>query len=151
MESIGEISIAPPRGRDFGNSRRARADEAQPQEAQHSGPQGEPGPTAPARSAPLFQGRAGVFEGWGFGAPLVLFLAARRGKEQACDDGRLDRPFEPPNPSSNLAAIPPPAASSRSILYRHHVAQLDEDHLFTALLPDKVEIDINVVGKGRTA
>ena len=85
---IGEISIAPPYRRDFGNSRRARADGAQPQEAQHSGPQGEPGPTAPARSAPLL-GRAGVFEGWGFGAPLALLRAARCGKGQANGgDGR---------------------------------------------------------------
>ncbi len=82
MKSIGEISIAPPARRDFGHSRRARAGRAQPQEAQHSGPQGDPGPTAPACSAPLFLGRAGEFEGWGSGAPLVLFApldAARDG------------------------------------------------------------------------
>ena len=39
-QSIGEISIATAAGRDFGNSRRAGADEGQPQEPQHSGPKG---------------------------------------------------------------------------------------------------------------
>ena len=39
-QSIGEISIATAAGRDFGNSRRAGADEGQPQEPQQSGPKG---------------------------------------------------------------------------------------------------------------
>lgn len=32
-------------------------------------------------------------------------------------------------------------------LYRLHVAQLDKDDLFGALLPDQVEIDMDVIGK----
>ncbi len=69
------------------------AEEAQPQEPQHSDPQGRRGRLRP-HAARRFGGGAGEFEGRGFGVPLVLVRSARRGEDKA-----RGQPARPPQGS----------------------------------------------------
>lgn len=59
MKSIGEISIATPNGRDFGDSRRAEGGNSAAVGASSLWPEGEAGPTALRSRTPFFRPRCG--------------------------------------------------------------------------------------------